>query len=195
MCDTSVFTANVTGVWQLGYDPWSGSSTWIDQLCINITSDHPQTLVITLTSPQGTNLLLSAYNGVGGSNYTNTCFQSNAWQSITSGTAPFTGSWLPQGGNFYVFDGEYANGIWTITVIDTACSGGAGGSGGTWTPGYFNGSGSGGFTFGYNAPPPCWNFWFPTEYINICPDDTVVDLTNYIWWLTGGYNTNIYDPN
>src|SRR5262245_25276331 len=93
MCDTSYFTANVSG---LGYLEPAGLSGWgfyLSSICMNITSNHPQTLSITLTSPAGISILLSAFNGAGGSNYTNTCFSSWWNNPITSGTAPFTGTW------------------------------------------------------------------------------------------------------
>ncbi len=123
LCDTSIFTANVSGIGTLyppGFNWWTYS---LSQLTMNITSDHPQTLQITLTSPQGTDLLLSAFNGAGGQNYTNTVFMYDPWwPNITTGTAPFTGNWTAQGGGLSVFDYENADGVWTITVVDTACT-------------------------------------------------------------------------
>ena len=121
LCDTSIFTANVSGMGWLAQPgtPWSYS---LNQLLMNITSNHPQTLQIFMTSPAGTELLLSEFNGAGGQNYTNTVFEYDWYPSITTGTAPFTGSWTAQGGSFSVFDGENADGTWTITVIDTSCA-------------------------------------------------------------------------
>ncbi len=72
LCDTSTFTATVSGV---GYlitpDGWNWGP-YLDNVLLNITSNHPQTLSISLTSPAGTTLLLSAFNGAGGQNYVNT---------------------------------------------------------------------------------------------------------------------------
>ena len=69
------FSFNVSGVGTLypaGMFPWT---PFFDHLLINsIITTHPQTLVITLVSPGGTSLILSAYNGAGGSNYINTNF-------------------------------------------------------------------------------------------------------------------------
>lgn len=178
LCDTSTFTANVTGVGWLG-DPWMSWSSWLEQLTINITSDHPQTLSISLTSPEGTVLLLSAFNGNGGQNYTNTTFYYGGGGDITTGTAPFTGGWSPQGGSFSAFNGEYGDGTWTITVVDTACANGGIGPGGSWTPGWFdgNGGGSGGFAFGFSGPPPC-SGWVPSDYAYVCPGQGF-DLLGY----------------
>ena len=108
-CDTSIFTANVAGIGIL-YPPGTGWgwTYWLDHLTINITSDHPQTLQISLTSPGGTILLLSAFNGAGGQNYTNTSFSYWAWNpSITTGSAPFTGT------------GPLRVGPWTPSIMGT----------------------------------------------------------------------------
>ena len=164
-CQTSNFTATVTGVGWL-QSSWWGWGAFIESLTINITSDHPQTLSISLTSPEGTTLLLSAFNGAGGQNYTNTTFISGG-NNITLASAPFTGFYSPQGGNFDVFDNENADGVWTISVQDTACANGGTGPGGTWTPGWFDGSGSGGFSFGFSSPPPCLG-WIPSGSETVC---------------------------
>lgn len=185
LCDTSTFTANVTGIGQLIPPSWGWGGYYLDALTINITTDHPQTLQIFLTSPEGTTLLLSEFNGAGGQNYTNTEFAVWAWNDITNGTAPFTGTWIPQGGPFNAFDNEWADGIWTITVIDTACVNTGPGPGG-WTPGWFNGGGgSGGFTFTFYAPPPPCGGWIGDEYGSICQGGSI-DISasfavNYSW--------------
>ncbi len=185
MCDTSYFTANVSGIGTLypfGWGSWWNFS--LTELLINVTSNHPQTLIITLTSPQGTSLLLSQFNGAGGSNYTNTNFSIFSFTNINTGAAPFTGNWEPEGGTFSVFDWENGDGIWTISIIDTACSGGGGGGGGggpVWTDGFFNGggAGSGGFTFNPSGPPPppCPG-WVNFGSASICQGETF-DLMNY----------------
>lgn len=184
LCDTSTFTANVSGIGTLYPPGWNFWTYSLQQLLINITSDHPQTLVITLTSPEGTDLLLSAYNGAGGQNYTNTAFMYSGFPSITTGTAPFTGYWTAQGGGLSTFDYENANGTWTITVVDTACvnggGGGGGGGGNAWTPGWFDGStGGGGFGFAFAGPPPCWDPWaIQPGSAYLCPGESV-DILGY----------------
>lgn len=189
LCDTSTFTADVVGMGWLA-PPGTYWSTTLGQLMIDITTDHPQTLRILLTSPQGTELLLSAFNGAGGQNYTGTAFTYGGYPSITTGTAPFTGFWTAQGGGFSAFDGEFADGTWTITVIDTACANGGIGPGGTWTPGWFNGStANGGFTFSFNGPPPCWG-WIPNGSAAICAGGTV-DILGFYESSAPGYSYNI----
>jgi gliding motility-associated-like protein len=221
MCDTSTFTANVSGVGALapfnqGY--WGMFSLY--NVIIDITTDHPQTLEITLTSPAGTTLLLSAFNGAGGSNYTATEFVNEAfYPAITTGTAPFTGNFTPQGGQLSIFDWENADGIWTITVVDTACAVTSPGPGGDpYTEGWFNGAASGGFTFAFSSPPPpqCWGA-IPSDAATICAGGSFDVLDYYIqqnnaynYWIgdqnwnmvpdpsavtvAGNYNIEAYDP-
>ncbi|HEY0976691.1 MAG TPA: gliding motility-associated C-terminal domain-containing protein [Flavobacteriales bacterium] len=189
LCDTSTFTANVFGIGILqppGMGWWSYS---LQNLGIAITSNHPQTLKITVTSPQGTTLLLSAFNGAGGQNYTNTNFTNGGWSpNITTGNAPFNGYWTGQGGDLSVFDYENADGTWTITVIDTACAGGGIGPGGPWTPGWFNGSaGNAGFAFAFDGPPPCWGS-IPNGQSILCPG-TTVDINSY--YSSFGYTITV----
>ncbi|MCB0769735.1 MAG: gliding motility-associated C-terminal domain-containing protein [Flavobacteriales bacterium] len=179
LCETSTFTANVSGVgWLIIPDGWNWGP-YLESVLMNITTDHPQTLQISLTSPSGTTLLLSEFNGAGGQNYTNTNFANWAWNNITSGSAPFTGNFAPQGGSLDVFAGENADGIWTFTVTDTSCVNGGTGSGGTWTPGWFNGGvGTGAMAFGFSSPPPpCWG-GIPDGVAYICPSGSV-DITSY----------------
>lgn len=180
LCDTSEFTATVNGLGPLVDPSWGMGGVYLDNLWMNITTDHPQTLQINLTSPMGTTLVLSAFNGAGGENYTDTHFGFYSSNSIAGAAAPFTGWWMPQGGSFNTFTGEDPNGVWTITVIDTACANGGQGPGGTWTPGWFNGgSGSGGFGFGNSSPPPpCTvDLGFYNEYI--CSGGAI-DLTSML---------------
>lgn len=180
-CDTSYFTATVSGLGSLNNPYGWGSGATFDDLWINITTDHPQTLQIFLTSPQGTVLLLSQFNGAGGQNYTDTHF--NGSTNITSGTAPFTGSFRPQGSMTLIdfFVNENPNGIWIITVIDTACTSTNPGTGGPWTPGGFGaGGGQAGMAFGAfdNGFPPCITI-LPDQTLYACTGDTI-DLVTFM---------------
>lgn len=156
MCDTVFFHANVFGI-SILQPPGTGFGSTLLGVEINITSNHPQTIKVTLTSPAGTDLLLVEFLGAGGINYSQTNFTYTGSPSILTGSAPFTGNWTAQGGSLSIFDGEDPNGTWTITIIDTACTNiPIGGTGfGPWTPGYFNGSASadGGIGFGGSAGP------------------------------------------
>jgi len=180
LCDTSTFTANVSGVGILTPPGtgWGGEG-YLSELTINITTDHPQTLQIFLTSPEGTTLLLSEFNGAGGQNYTNTTFAMWGWNNITTGSAPFTGTWEPQGGSLDVFDYENGDGTWIITVIDTACANGGTGPGGGWTPGWFDGGGSGGFTVNFWWPPPPCIYDLGSFSVTLCSGGSVDILSDF----------------
>ncbi len=195
-CDTSTFTATVSGVgFLIVPDGWSWGS-YLESVLINITSDHPQTLQVSLTSPEGTTLLLSAFNGAGGQNYTNTNFTRWAWNNINNGSAPFTGDFLPEVGSLDDFAGEYGDGTWTITVIDTACANGGTGPGGNWTPGWFSGgAGSGAFAFGFSSPPPPCFYDMGWQQAYVCPGGAVDIITyfNNNWGGWGGVTFNVWE--
>ncbi len=94
----------------------SGTITDVN-VTLNITHPWDDDLDISLTSPGGTTVLLSSDNGGGGDNYTNTVFDDAAGTAITAGTAPFTGSFSPEG-NLSDFNGEDPSGTWTLSVND-----------------------------------------------------------------------------
>ncbi len=74
-----------------------------------------------MISPQGTPLVLSNYLGGSGDNYSGTCFDMTSATPITSGSAPFSGNFIPQGaGGFDVFNNENPNGTWQLQVYDGA---------------------------------------------------------------------------
>ncbi|PKP23915.1 MAG: hypothetical protein CVU03_14175, partial [Bacteroidetes bacterium HGW-Bacteroidetes-2] len=103
-----------------------GTEFSIDNVLLNITHTWDGDMTIVLISPNGTNLTLAA--GLGGSadNYTNTVFRDGN-PSITTGTAPFTGTFSPQGGQLNtVFAGEPVNGNWALRITD--CCGGDNGT-------------------------------------------------------------------
>jgi subtilisin-like proprotein convertase family protein/subtilisin family serine protease len=86
---------------------------------INLTHTWDSDLNIFLISPAGTRVELSTGNGGSGDNYTNTVFDDEAGTAVTAGTAPFTGSFRPEG-LLSAVDGQGANGNWVIEITDTA---------------------------------------------------------------------------
>jgi subtilisin-like proprotein convertase family protein/Zn-dependent metalloprotease len=94
---------------------------------INITHTWSGDLDITLTSPEGTSVELTSDNGGSGDNYTDTVFDMDGANGvITAGTAPFTGSYIPEG-DLSALNGEMTAGNWVLTVVDDADA-----DGGTW---------------------------------------------------------------
>jgi subtilisin-like proprotein convertase family protein len=91
----------------------------LETVCIDLTHTWDSDLEIRIVSPDGTTALL--VSGIGGSddNYTNTCFNSYASSSITSGSAPFTGTFRPMGQLGLVNNGQNGNGTWYLRVTDT----------------------------------------------------------------------------
>ena len=86
---------------------------------INLEHTYDGDLNITLVAPNDTEIELSSGNGGSGQNYTNTTFDDEASQAITNGTAPFTGSFQPQG-NLSNLNGLNSNGDWKLVITDNA---------------------------------------------------------------------------
>lgn len=86
---------------------------------LNLTHTYDGDLWITLISPTGTSVLLSANRGGSGNNFSNTLFDDEATRAIAAGNAPFSGSFRPDG-RLSAFDGQDAFGIWTLRVADQA---------------------------------------------------------------------------
>jgi subtilisin-like proprotein convertase family protein len=101
-----------------------GNDLIINSVRLNIGHTWDSDLDITLISPLGTQVVLTSDNGGSGDNYgqPNAC-GSNSTKfimgeaPITSGSAPFIGSYQPEG-DFADFDGEDPNGTWTLEVCD-----------------------------------------------------------------------------
>ena len=78
-------------------------------------------LVIDLTSPEGTTVRLADHPGGpdnSGDHLINTVFDDEATVGISSGAAPYTGSFRPQNDQLSRFDGQQRQGNWTLRVRD-----------------------------------------------------------------------------
>ena len=127
VCDIVCSTATGTEVVNIN-DNQTVTSTlefneYYDIADVNVSLDITHTwdgdLTISLISPAGTSVTLSANNGGSGSNYTNTMFDDDAATPIVSGSPPFTGTFIPQQ-PLATFNGESAHGTWTLSVNDNA---------------------------------------------------------------------------
>ena len=108
--DPSPATIGLPGV--VGTDYRIGSVT----LDLNHTFDGD--LDISLTSPDGTVLQLSNGNGGSGNDYIGTVFEDGA-PNINGGSAPFTGTFEPEGGPMNpAFDGDNLTGDWVLNIFD-----------------------------------------------------------------------------
>ena len=88
-------------------------------VCINITHTYDSDLDIMLIAPDGTNMLLLSGVGGSGNNFTNTCFNQSATNSIFSGSAPFTGTFKPMNTLGNANNGQNGNGNWKLRIVDT----------------------------------------------------------------------------
>jgi subtilisin-like proprotein convertase family protein len=104
------FTCDVTGL---------TSIDWLVSVCIDITHPNVGDLNIYLETPFANEpiLELSTGNGGSGANYTNTCFTRDATVNIVDGSPPFTGDFLPEGGELQL--NLVPNGEWKLCIEDT----------------------------------------------------------------------------
>jgi subtilisin-like proprotein convertase family protein len=86
---------------------------------LSLTHTYDGDLDIFLVGPDGTRVELSTDNGGTGENFTDTIFDDEAATPITSGSAPFTGSFQPEG-SLADLDGVEAAGTWTLEITDDA---------------------------------------------------------------------------
>ena len=85
------------------------------QLDITHTSD--QDLDLYLIAPDGTRVELFTDAGGSGENFSGTTLDEEAATSITAGSAPFNGSFQPEG-NLSTLDGRNAQGDWFLEITD-----------------------------------------------------------------------------
>ena len=97
---------------------------------VNIQHTWDRDLIVTLISPTEQQIQLFNRVGSSGDNFTNTTLDDEASQSITAGTAPFTGSFRPQQ-PLSALDGINPNGTWQLRIQDVAA--GSGGSLDSWS--------------------------------------------------------------
>ncbi len=102
-----------------------GGTIGLSQVCMTINHPVADELEILLQAPDGTYVPLSIQNG-NGANYTSTCFTATATTPIKFGASPYTGSFLPEGHLGAVNNGQNANGIWRLCILDRRNAGNAG---------------------------------------------------------------------
>jgi subtilisin-like proprotein convertase family protein len=97
---------------------------------VNITHTYDGDLRLSLVTPTGTTITLSNRRGSSGNDFTDTVFDDEATTPIASGSAPFSGSFIPDS-PLADAEGISAGGNWTLRVEDLA--GGDQGSLDDWT--------------------------------------------------------------
>lgn len=124
--DTDTFTVAPN----LGFDPVdivsplavSGLSGFITDVNVRVNITHPwiDDVILVLQSPNGDFVELFRRRGGSGDNLVNTVFDDSAAASISTGAAPFTGSFRPEQ-PLSLFNGQTpaaANGDWLLYVFD-----------------------------------------------------------------------------
>ncbi len=89
----------------------------ISNIKFNITHTYDGDLSIYLVDPLNNEHLVVNHRGGSGDNFVNTILQNNASISITSGAAPFTGTYIPE---VILPSGVNPNGTWRLHVVDNA---------------------------------------------------------------------------
>jgi subtilisin-like proprotein convertase family protein len=84
---------------------------------VNINHEWDEDLDVFLIAPDGTRTELFTDVGGMGVNFTNTVLDDAATTPITSGTAPFTGTYLPEG-NLTLLEGKSLTGTWKLEAKD-----------------------------------------------------------------------------
>lgn len=102
-----------------------GTDILLEQVNLHITHTWGNDLDVFLTSPNGVTVELTTDNGGSGRQYGDDCanytsFNMSASASITTGTANFVGSFIPEGTFVDFNDASSANGEWYISVSDDA---------------------------------------------------------------------------
>ena len=105
-----------------------GTDVILSTVSIIIVHTYDADLDIYLESPNGVSVELSTDNGSSGDNYGDsancptdvTTFDMGASGSITAGSAPFVGSYKPEGDFNSFNDGSDPNGVWKLRVCDDA---------------------------------------------------------------------------
>jgi subtilisin-like proprotein convertase family protein/subtilisin family serine protease len=99
----------------------SGLSGFLDDLNVTVNMTHTwmADVQIWLADPNGTEIQLFNRHGGSGDNLENTVFDDQAAASISTGSAPFTGSWQPIQ-PLATFNGINPNGVWTLRIRDNA---------------------------------------------------------------------------
>ncbi|MFN8288465.1 MAG: CotH kinase family protein [Chitinophagales bacterium] len=103
----NLYQANIDGSWGL------------EKVTLSIQHTYDGDLQVHLVSPTGTEVTLFDNVGGGGQNFTNTQLKQQYTTPITQGSAPFNGTYKPQGDLGVFNNGSNGNGTWYLKIRDT----------------------------------------------------------------------------
>jgi subtilisin-like proprotein convertase family protein len=115
--------ANATGISSSATVAGSGTVANVDVSIARITHTWVGDLQIELIGPDGTRVMLADRPGGpdnAGDNFVNTVFSDSAATPLSAGSAPYTGTFKPQGGRLAAFNGKPVAGKWTLRVADVS---------------------------------------------------------------------------
>jgi subtilisin-like proprotein convertase family protein len=92
--------------------------TDVNVTIVSMTHTFDGDIVVHLIGPDNTDVILANHRGGTGHDFTNTIFDDAAANPIASGTAPFTGSFIPDT-PLAAFNGKLAAGAWRLFVVDS----------------------------------------------------------------------------
>lgn len=90
----------------------------VTRVCFTINHPNAADVEVSLVSPDGTSVILTAGNGGSGNNYSNTCFSDKAEVSVVQGVAPFSGQFKPVQSLGTLNNGQTGYGEWSLLVRD-----------------------------------------------------------------------------
>jgi subtilisin-like proprotein convertase family protein len=90
------------------------------RISFNITHQYDGDLSGYLIGPDSTQITLFSHVGGSGQNFSNTTLSDSATSSISSGAAPFAGTYSPSPGVLSAFAGKSADGTWQFKVVDSS---------------------------------------------------------------------------
>jgi subtilisin-like proprotein convertase family protein len=109
------------GVWSTLSFPGSTNFVTHATVTLSITHSRDSDLSAYLVAPDGTQTTLFSNLSSSGANFTNTTFSDSASTPITSGSAPFSGTFTPSM-PLSTFNGRWAGGTWRLRVVDSRSS-------------------------------------------------------------------------
>ena len=109
------FTATVSGL----SSNQLNASLGLIQVCLDISHTYDSDLNVYLIAPDGTTINLFSGIGGGDDNFSNTCLNQSATNSINTAVAPFTGTFKPQETLGNCNNNQNGNGVWKLRIIDT----------------------------------------------------------------------------
>lgn len=90
-------------------------------VCVNLENNgNLSDVILQLISPNNEVITLLRDFGGNGEDLVQTCFSPTATQPLSTGTAPYTGTWQSIGGNWPSFNNAPINGEWTVRAFDRA---------------------------------------------------------------------------